>query len=218
MVAKRVSGVPLEIILGYAEFHGLRIIVAPGVFVPRRRTEFLVDQALAGSPAGALVVDMCCGSGAVAAVLLATSAPAEMYAVDIDSTAAACARRNLDPLGGTVFEGDLFDPLPVGLRGRVDVIVANAPYVPTEAIGRMPPEARLHEPRVALDGGEDGLDVQRRVIAAAPAWLARGGRLLVETSAQQAPETVNAFSRNGFAAQVARSEEIAATVVIGTRT
>jgi release factor glutamine methyltransferase len=215
MVAQRVSGVPLEIIVGYAEFHGLRIIVATGVFVPRRRTEFLVDQALAAAPSAAIVVDMCCGSGAVAAALLTDSAPDEVYAVDIDPAAVMCARRNLDPLGGTVVQGDLFDPLPAGLRGRVDLLVANAPYVPTEDIGQMPPEARLHEPRVALDGGADGLDVQRRVIAAAPGWLAPGGRLLIETSMRQAPETLNAFSRNGFESRVASSDEVAATVVIG---
>lgn len=217
MVARRVSGVPLEIILGYAEFHGLRIAVAPGVFVPRRRTEFLVDQALAAGPAGAVIIDMCCGSGAVAAALLSGSAPAEVYAIDIDPAAVACARQNVEPLGGAVFEGDLFDPLPAALRGRVDVIVANAPYVPTQDISGMPPEARIHEPRVALDGGADGLDVQRRVIAASPGWLSGGGRLLIETSARQAPETLDAFSRNGFDGRVASSDEVAATVVIGIR-
>ena len=218
MVTQRVSGVPLEVVVGYAQFHGLRIRVDPGVFVPRRRTEFLVDQAIAAAPAGAVVVDMCCGSGAVAAALLSASDAAEVYAVDVDPAAVACARANVGPLGGIVCEGDLFDPLPVELRGRVDVIVANAPYVPTQAIGQMPPEARLHEPRVALDGGADGVDVQRRVIVAAPGWLASGGQLLIETSARQAALTVAAFSRNGFAARVARRDDVAATVVIGTGT
>jgi release factor glutamine methyltransferase len=95
--------------------------------------------------------------------------------------------------------------------------VANAPYVPTDAIGLMPPEARLHEPRVALDGGTDGLDVLRRVTVAAPVWLAPGGHLLVETSERQAPRAVETVARTGLIPRMARSEELNATVVIGTK-
>ncbi|MDT7748309.1 MAG: release factor glutamine methyltransferase, partial [Pseudonocardiales bacterium] len=173
MVDRRVRGLPLEHVLGWAEFCGLRIAVDTGVFVPRRRTEFLVRQAASLARPGAVVLDLCCGSGAVGAALAATVERAEIHAVDIDPAAVLCARRNL--AGGQVYEGDLYEPLPDALRGRVDVLVANAPYVPTEAIGLMPPEARVHEPRVALDGGSDGLDVQRRVTAEAPRWLASGG-------------------------------------------
>jgi release factor glutamine methyltransferase len=115
-----------------------------------------------------------------------------------------------------VYEGDLYDPLPAVLRGRVDVLVVNAPYVPTEAIGLMPQEARVHERRVALDGGEDGLVVQRRVVAEAPLWLAPGGHLLVETSERQAPQTAEIFARNGLVSRVVSSDELDATVVIGT--
>ena len=115
------------------------------------------------------------------------------------------------------YEGDLDEPLPAALRGRVDVLVANAPYVLTEAVGLLPPEARIHEPRAALDGGTDGLDVLRRVITAAPRWLAPGGHLLVETSGRQAPQTVETVTRNGLIPQVVSSEELNATVVIGTR-
>jgi release factor glutamine methyltransferase len=105
--------------------------------------------------------------------------------------------------------------LPVSLLGRVDVLVANAPYVPTGAIGLMPPEAREYEPLVALDGGVDGLDVQRRVIADAVRWLAPGGRLLVETGARQAAGTVAAFARGGLRAEVVSDEDLSATVVVG---
>ena len=108
-----------------------------------------------------------------------------MHAADVDPAAVACARRNLPP----VYQGDLYAALPERLRGRVDLLVVNAPYVPTAAIATMPPEARDHEPRVALDGGADGLDVQRRVAADAPAWLRPGGALLIETGADQAPRT-----------------------------
>jgi release factor glutamine methyltransferase len=217
MVDRRVVGLPLEHVLGWAEFCGLRIAVDPEVFVPRRRTEFLVRQAADLARPRTVVVDLCCGSGAVGAALVASLDRVELYAADIDPAAVRCARRNVAAAGGQVFEGDLYEPLPATLRGRVDVLVANAPYVPTEEIGLLPPEARLHEPRVALDGGADGLDVQRRVAAAAPLWLAPGGHLLVETSKRQAPQTVETFARNGLIARVASSDELDATVVIGTR-
>jgi release factor glutamine methyltransferase len=216
MVDRRTTGLPLELVLGWAEFCGLRIAVEPGVFVPRRRTEFLVGQAAALVRPRAVVVDLCCGSGAVGAALVAAADRVELYAVDIDPAAVECARRNIAAAAGQVYEGDLYGPLPATLHGRVDVLVANAPYVPTEALGLLPPEARIHEPRVALDGGEDGLDVQRRVIAAAPPWLAPGGHVLVETSERQAPRTVEIFAGNGLTPRVARSHELHATVVIGT--
>ncbi|MBK5250073.1 MAG: putative protein N(5)-glutamine methyltransferase [Actinomycetales bacterium] len=217
MVNRRTVGVPLEHILGWAEFCGLRIAVDPGVFVPRRRTELLVRHAVALSRPRAVVVDLCCGSGAVGAALVSAVPSVELYAADIDPAAVRCACGNLAAGGGLVFEGDLFEPLPATLRGRVDVLVANAPYVPTEAIGLLPPEARIHEPQAALDGGTDGLDVLRRVIAAAPLWLAPGGHLLVETSERQAPQAVETFARNGLIPRVVSSSELNATVVIGTR-
>jgi release factor glutamine methyltransferase len=217
LVARRAAGVPLEHVLGWAEFHGLRIAVDSGVFVPRRRTEFLVHQAVALAEPGAIVVDLCCGSGAVGAALAAALGRIELYAVDVDPAAVACARRNVAAAGGRVYQGDLDQPLPTRLRGRVDVLVANAPYVPTEAIGLLPPEARVHEPRVALDGGADGLDVLRRVAGTAPRWLAPGGHLLVETGARQAPRLVAACQDAGLVPRVTGSAELGATVVIGSR-
>jgi release factor glutamine methyltransferase len=214
LVEGRVAGLPLEHLLGWAEFCGVRIHVDAGVFVPRRRTELLAREASAGARAGAVVVDMCCGSGAVGAVVAAGGSGVELHAVDIDPVAVRCARRNVP---GAVHEGDLFEPLPARLRGRVDVIVANAPYVPTDAIRFMPLEARAHEPAVALDGGVDGLAVQRRVIAEAPEWLGPWGQLLVETSQQQAPLTVDAFAVAGLVPRVVRCGELDATVVVGSR-
>jgi release factor glutamine methyltransferase len=158
---------------------------------------------------------MCCGSGAIGAALVAALERVELYAVDIDPAAVRCARRNV--AGGRVYEGDLYEPLPVELRGRVDIVVANAPYVPTQELRFLPPEAREYEPRVALDGGRDGLDIQRRVIAAAPQWLAPGGHLLIETSEHQAPHTIETVARNGLIPHVTSSDELSATVVIGTR-
>jgi release factor glutamine methyltransferase len=228
MTSRRAAGLPLEHVLGWAEFCGLRIAVDPGVFVPRRRTEFLVRQAatlLDGwrreSPAAALpspvVMDLCCGSGAVGAALAALAGPVELHCADVDPAAVACARTNVLPLGGQVHEGDLYAPLPAGLRGRVRVLAVNAPYVPSADIETMPQEARLHEPRACLDGGADGLEVQRRVAAGARHWLAPGGHVLIETSRRQAAGTARILRRHGLAARVLRSEELGATVVAGVR-
>jgi release factor glutamine methyltransferase len=215
MVDRRAAGLPLEHLLGWAEFCGLRIAVDPGVFVPRRRTELLVRETVALVGAGAVVVDLCCGTGAVGAAVAAAVPGVRLYAVEVDPTALRCARRNVTAAGGEVFEGDLYTPLPAQLRGRVDVLVANAPYVPTDEIGLMPPEARLHEAQVALDGGADGLDVQRRVAAGASEWLTPGGHLLIETSQRQAPWLADAFSRLGLLPRIVRSEELDGTAVVG---
>ncbi|HET7356474.1 MAG TPA: putative protein N(5)-glutamine methyltransferase [Nocardioidaceae bacterium] len=216
MVERRVAGHPLEQVLGWAAFCGLRILVDPGVFVPRRRTERLVARAVALAPPRPLIVDLCCGSGAVGAALGAALEGAELYAVDVDPAAVRCARRNLPP--DRVLEGDLFDPLPGTLRGRVDLLVVNAPYVPSGELRLMPPEARDHEPRVALDGGGDGLDVHRRVAAEARAWLRPGGRLLVETSERQAGTAAALFAVAGLVPDVAVSEDLEVAVVAGTAT
>ena len=220
MVDRRAGGFPLEHVLGWAEFCGLRIAVDPGVFVPRRRTEFLVRQAVAlaaRTPAEPTVVlDLCCGSGALGVALAAALGPVELHAADVDPAAVRCARRNV-AAAGTVYEGDLYDPLPATLRGRVDVLAANVPYVPAEEVALLPAEARVHEARVALDGGDDGLDVLRRVAAGAPRWLAPGGHLLVETSERQAPHAVAAFAGAGLVPRVAVSAELYATVVVGIR-
>jgi release factor glutamine methyltransferase len=218
MVKQRTDGLPLEHVLGWAEFCGLRIAVDPGVFVPRQRTEFLARQAAALATSvdrSPIIVDLCCGSGAVGAAVLAALDGVELYAADIEPRAVQCARRNLT--SGQVYEGDLYDPLPKNFRGRIDVLVANAPYVPTDSIGLMPPEARLHEPRVALDGGPDGLAVLRRVIEQAPGWLAPGGRLLVEASYEQAPQTVETITRSSLIPEVVSSAELDATIIIGTK-
>ncbi|MCP2202632.1 release factor glutamine methyltransferase [Lentzea flava] len=209
LVTQRVSGLPLEHVVGWAEFCGQRITITKGVFVPRHRTELLVDLATDLNPA--TVVDLCCGSGAVGAVLQHRLPKATVYAADIDPVAVACARKNLT----NVFEGDLFDALPTHLRGHIDVVVANVPYVPTDDIQFMPTEARDYEARVALDGGADGLEVMRRVAAQAADWLRPGGHLMSETSARQAAAALAAFSAAGFEAKLVTSED--ATAVTGVK-
>jgi release factor glutamine methyltransferase len=215
LIARRVAGEPLEQVLGWAEFCGRRYAVEPGVFVPRRRTELLVRSALAVAGPGAVVLDLCCGVGAVGAAVATSLGSAELHAADVDPAAVRCARRNLAGLG-RVHEGDLFAPLPPGLLGRVDVLVVNAPYVPTAAIALMPPEARDHEARAALDGGTDGLDVHRRIAGGARRWLAPGGALLIETSRRQAPGTQALFAAAGLTARVVTDDELDATVVIAS--
>jgi release factor glutamine methyltransferase len=217
MVARRVAGEPLEYIVGWAEFCGLRMVVEPGVFVPRHRTELLVDEAarLLDGVADPVVLDLCCGSGALGAALTVRR-PVELYAADVDPAAVRCARVNVAAAGGHVFEGDLFDPLPRALRGRVDVLLANVPYVPADAIALMPPEARDHELRVTLDGGADGLDVFRRVSAGALEWLAPGGHVLVESSERQATEMCDAFAADGLTPRVVTDDEWDTTVVVAT--
>lgn len=218
LAVRRIAGEPLEYLLGWVEFAGLRLAVEPGVFVPRQRTRLLVAEALRVLPAGGVVVDLCCGVGAVGAAVLAARPGIELHAVDIAPAALRCARRNLGERA-SVQAGDLYSVLPRSLRGRVDVLVANAPYVPSEAIELMPPEARLHEPRVALDGGSDGLDVHRRIAAGAPEWLSPdAGHLVIETSSVQAPRTAELAARAGLLARVVRDEELDATAVVALRT
>ena len=228
LVSRRVAGEPLEHLLGWASFMGLRIVVGPGVFVPRRRSELLVRLAVSivrrrmrprgprddASRGGlsTLVVDLCCGSGAIGAALAAECPEAEVWAADVDPVAVSYARRNLP--ADRVVEGDLYDALPARLRGAVDVLVVNAPYVPTDAIAMMPPEARDHEPRVALDGGTDGVDLHRRIAAGARGWLRPGGHLLVETGRSQAALTAAACEAAGLAAHVETDDDLDATAVV----
>jgi release factor glutamine methyltransferase len=215
LTARRVAGEPLELVVGFAEFCGIRIRVAPGVFVPRQRSSALVRAAALGLTAGDVAVDLCCGTGALGAALLAVIPGLEVYAADVDPDAVECARRNLP--ADRVFRGDLYAALPDDLRGRVSVLVVNTPYVPTDEIALMPPEARDHEHRIALDGGRDGLDVQRGVVAEAGEWLASGGRLLIETSVAQAPRTAALMTAAGLAADVVRDDDVDGTVVVGVR-
>lgn len=219
LVGRRIRGEPLEYVLGWAEFCGLRIAVASGVFVPRRRTSFMVALAaeLVGAAAVAapvVVLDLCCGAGAVGAALGSRVPGIELHAADIDPVAVDCARRNTAGFGGRCYVSDLFDAVPPELRGRVDVIVVNAPYVPTDEVELMPREAREYEARAALDGGADGLDLHRRIAAGAPVWMAPGGCLLVETSAGQATATAAALAANALVPRIERREDGEATVVV----
>jgi release factor glutamine methyltransferase len=215
MVERRVAGLPLEHVVGWASFRGLRIAVDPGVFIPRRRTEFLVSEALRVSRPGCVVVDLCCGSGALG-VAVAAEQSVSLYAADIEPAAVACARRNVLPYGGSVYQGDLFSALPSDVRGRIDVLLANVPYVPTDDIRLLPVEARLYEPHVTLDGGSDGLSMFRRVATEAREWLAPGGQLFSEMSTRQAPLAAAILEDHGLSSRITADDDLGATVVHGT--
>jgi release factor glutamine methyltransferase len=187
------------------------------VFVPRRRSEFLVETAVALSAARSpVIVDLCCGTGALGVAVAARLRGGELHAADIDPDAVRCARRNVEPAGGHVYEGDLFAPLPAALRGRVTTLLCNAPYVPTGEIPLLPAEARDYEHRVALDGGDDGLTVLRRAASEAQWWLAPDGHLLVETSGRQAGLMAGAMAAAGLETAVHENEDYGSAVVTGT--
>lgn len=219
LVSRRVAGEPLEYVVGWVDFAGVRVGLEPGVFIPRQRTAFLVELAAAAAAAvpGCVLVDVCCGSGALGLAVAHRVPGVALHAADVDPVAVDCATRNLQQVGGRTWLGDLLDPLPTQLRGQVDVLLGNVPYVPTDAIARMPVEAREHEPRTTIDGGADGLDVLRRLAAQAVEWLAPGGMLLTEAADEQAPAAAGALESAGLLAGIHHDPEREATVVIGRR-
>jgi release factor glutamine methyltransferase len=212
-------------VLGWAEFAGLRLHVAPGVFVPRRRTELLlrlaeeavvsIHAARESTSGGPGVLEMCCGVAPVATALKKRMPGADVTASDLDPAAVEAAHANLEPLGGSVVGGDLFAALTAG--ARFDVIVANAPYVPSGELVNMPREARDHEHVLALDGGADGLELHRRIAAEAAGRLRPGGTVLVETSRRQASVDREIFETHAWRVEIVRDDELDATAVRATR-
>lgn len=221
LAARRVAGEPLEHILGWARFCGLRIAVADGVFVPRVRTELLVDEALhhlRGLVAPTLL-DLCCGVAPIATAVASSDPAVVVVAADLSEAELAVARRNLARFGGRaeVHRGDLFDAVPRGFEGRFDVVAANAPYVPTGEIALMPGEARDHEEPIALDGGLDGLSLHRRIAAGAARWLAPDGVLLIETSERQAEATQALCDASDLRAEIVRDDDRDAVAIRARR-
>jgi release factor glutamine methyltransferase len=183
MVSRRARREPLQQILGWEEFYGLRVAVTPDVLVPRPETEILVEWALALlPPRPALAIDVGTGSGCIACALAAGS-PTRVLAIDASPAAAAVARRNVRALGldGRVIliVADLFGGLD---RVAADLIVSNPPYLSRAMLRDVAPEISAYEPALALDGGGDGLRVIRRLVNAAPAHLSAGGWLVLETA------------------------------------
>lgn len=190
MVAQRGAGLPLEQIVGWVDFAGLRLHVGDGVFVPRQRSVHLVRIAADvlgvhdSARAAPVLLEMCCGVAPLAAAVHHRVPGVELHASDLDPRALGYARRNL-PAAAGVYGGHLFDGLPRRLRGRVTLLVAVPPYVPVVAAGQLPREARDHEPLAALLSGADGLDLVRELVEDLRGWLAPDGRVLLEIHASQ---------------------------------
>ncbi len=186
-VSRRVRREPLQRILGWEEFHCVRVRLTDAVLVPRPETEALVEWALSllPPPGGRrlLAIDVGTGSGCIACALAAERSDLDVVAVDVSLAAAAVARENARALGLAarirVLAADLFDGIG---ELRADLIVSNPPYLPSALMPELPPEVRFHEPRLALDGGSDGLAVIRRLASAARRYLRPAGALVVETA------------------------------------
>ncbi|GLW35447.1 putative protein N(5)-glutamine methyltransferase [Actinoplanes regularis] len=220
LVGRRCAGEPLEQVVGYADFCGVRVRLRPGVFVPRVRSELLVRLAIerVKEERDPLVVDLCCGSGALGLAVRHQVPGITLHAADVDPVAVACARDNMESgAGTTVHEGDLFAALPPRLRGRITVLLANVPYVATRHLAFLPTEARDHEPRTALDGGDDGLTVFRAVVAQARDWLAEGGLLLSEITAAQIQAAITIVDGNGLTPAVLSDDDLDARVITARR-
>jgi len=182
MVARRLTGEPLAWITGRVSFCGVAIRVEPGVYVPRWQSETLARRAVERLPANGTAIDLCTGSGAVAKVLITNQPGARVVASDIDERAVPCATAN----GVEVYCGDLFAPLPRTLEGCVDVVVGVVPYVPTPELPLLQRDTFAFESPLAYDGGPDGTEILRRVLAGSPRFLRRGGALLLELGGEQA--------------------------------
>ena len=191
MVDRRRAGEPLQYLTGHQAFRRLDLLVGPGVLVPRPETEMVVEHALeriagVGSP---VVVDVGTGSGAIALSVATERPDARVWATEVSPAAAAWARRNLERVGAanlTILEGDLLAPLPAGLAGGVDLVVANPPYLSERELGLTASDVRDHEPVVATVSGPTGLEVPARVVEEAWPWLRPGGWLVMETWPGQA--------------------------------
>jgi release factor glutamine methyltransferase len=194
LVRRRLTGEPLAWITGATLFCGREIRVDPGVYVPRPQSEALALRAVARLPADGAAVDVCTGSGAIAATLMARRPGARVVACDVDERAVACATAN----GVEAHCGDLFEPLPGALERRADVVVGVVPYVPTPELALLQRDTFAFESRLSYDGGPDGAGVLRRVVAGAPRFLRLGGALLLELGGDEADALRADLERAGY--------------------
>jgi len=203
LIARRAHREPLGYVVGTVNFRGLELEIGPGVLVPRPETEITAGRAieLARERGRSTVVDVGAGSGAIALAVAAEVPSARVFATEPSAAARAWALRNLARTGlrVTLLPGEMLDPLHPALGGAVDVIVSNPPYVPDERWTTLPPEVRDHEPREAVVGGPDGLDVLMTLLEEAPRWLAIGGWLVVELDEQQAGTIAKLLRAIGYA-------------------
>jgi release factor glutamine methyltransferase len=199
LVRRREAREPVQLLLGSVGFRHLDVLVRPGVFLPRPETETLAGEAIARLEPGGLAVEPCTGTGAVACAV-ATEARARVIATDRSAAAVALARDNAAATGAEVevHRGDLLDPVPAELRGRVDVLVSNPPYVAAEELVGLEPEVLDWDPREALVAGATGHELSDRLIAAAGTWLRPGGWLLLEVDTARATATARRCAAVGL--------------------
>ena len=217
MVARRGKREPLQHILGTQEFCGLEFEVTPEVLVPRHDTEVLVDEAVGRSPGARAVLDVGTGSGCIAVALARRMPDSAVVAVDISGQALEVARRNAVRHGVAIefLQGSLFQPV---VGRRFDLIVSNPPYIPSSDIEALEPEVRDFDPRTALDGGADGLDVYRHLVPEAPGFLNPGGWLLLEVGVGQAQFIAQLFRMaGGYEEAVVVSDSAGIERVVGAR-
>jgi release factor glutamine methyltransferase len=203
LVERRLAGEPLAWITGRAAFGDLDLVVHPGVYVPRWQSVELARRAAARLPDDGAAIDLCTGTGAVAAALRTARPAARIAATDCDVRAVGCARAN----GVPATQGDLFDAVPSSFRGVTDVVVAVVPYVPSPALLLLPRDTLEFEDAAHYDGGPDGTDVLRRVAVAAPGFLRRGGALLLELGGDQAELLHPALEGLGYVSVETWSDE-----------
>lgn len=203
LVKRRRTHEPVAYLRGEREFYGRVFHVDARVLVPRPDTETLVDVALARSAhlsMSARVLDLCTGSGCVAITLARQRPTTQVHATDLSDGALVVARENAFRLGAyniSFSQGDLFQGLD-RLRGSRDLITANPPYIPSGEVDTLTPDIKDHEPRLALDGGDDGMSIIRRIIEGAPAFLEHGGTLAMEVGAGEAPDVAKLYAERGF--------------------
>jgi release factor glutamine methyltransferase len=194
LVARRLTGEPLAWITGSVTFCGLVVRVDPGVYVPRWQTEALALRAAGRLPPDGVAIDVCTGSGALARTLMDRRPGARVVACDVDERAVACATAN----GVEAYRGDLLDPVPRALAGRVDVLAGVVPYVPTPELGLLQRDTFTFESELSYDGGPDGLGILRRVLTDSPRFLRPGGALLLELGGEQADALAGDLARLGY--------------------
>ncbi|MDQ3981395.1 MAG: peptide chain release factor N(5)-glutamine methyltransferase [Actinomycetota bacterium] len=201
LVRRRLSGEPLQYVLGSAAFRRLELLVGPGVFIPRPETEVVAERAMARLRPGGTLVDLCTGSGAIALAVADERPDARVIATEVSPAAARWAADNQRASGLEIelHEGDLFDPLPSELRGAVDVVVSNPPYVDERERPSLPRDVVGHEPEIALFAPSVGTSVIERIGSEAPEWLRSGGRLVVEIGETQGDAVRELLVARGFA-------------------
>jgi release factor glutamine methyltransferase len=208
LAERRVRREPLQLVLGGTEFRGHRLALRPGVFIPRPETELLVDHAIGVLPAGGVAVEPCTGSGAVGCAIAIERPDARVVATDVSAAAVALAVRNAERLGARVDvrSGVLLDPVPSELRGRVDVLVSNPPYLAEGDVEDLPIEVARWDPRDALVAGPTGHEVSDKLIAAARHWLAPGGWLMLELDERRVSAAASRATAAGLRAAETRSD------------